>query len=347
MHAATTPSLRHRWLRNTLLVLGALVVTVWLTFLLSPWPGALVVRALFDAGAARTRDAQTAFAPQGVAVILGEAYRGNDADAFLDVYFPGDTEADARLPVLIWTHGGGWLSGSNRDTPVYFQLIAQQGFAVISLNYSLAPGAPYPTALHQINDALAFIARNAGRFHADMDRVFMAGDSAGAQLTSQLAAAITDPGYAAEIKLQPALASAQLRGLILHCGLYDLIAFNERAAKAGGFIGWGSHKMLWAFTGSRTPDVALLREASTIVHVTSAFPPVFISGGNGDPLTLHQSEPLAVRLRQLGVPVTTFFFAKDHKPVLNHEYQFELQEHDARDALRRTLEFLRERVAGM
>ena len=46
------------------------------------------------------------------------------------------------------------------------------------------------------------------------------------------------------------------------------------------------------------------------------------------------------------MPVTTFFFAEDHQPVLGHEYQFKLDDADAQEAFTRTLTFLAERSAN-
>jgi acetyl esterase/lipase len=80
---------------------------------------------------------------------------------------------------------------------------------------------------------------------------------------------------------------------------------------------------------------------STIDHVTPAFPPVFIGGGNADPLTEAHSRPFAARLRELGVAVSTLFYDADHRPPLGHEYQFDLDLAEGREALASTLDFLR------
>ena len=56
------------------------------------------------------------------------------------------------------------------------------------------------------------------------------------------------------------------------------------------------------------------------------FPAAFISGGNGDNLTIPQSHALAGRLTELCVPVTAVFYPDDHSPALLHEHQFVLDE---------------------
>jgi acetyl esterase/lipase len=334
-----------RWLKRILTTIVLLGLIIWLVFSFSVWPGALLVRATFKKGGEQMRQGLVPYERADVRTILDEPYRPGDPDAVLDVYIPAAAEASgALLPVVIWTHGGGWIAGDKSEMRGYLMQMANAGHVVIALNYSLAPEHAFPTPLHQINAALAYITQHAARFRADMSRVFMAGDSAGAQLTAQTAVLTTNAGHAAELGITPVLQPGQLRGLILHCGLYDMVTYVQRSVQAGGFIGYGTRILPWAYTGQRQPDAGLLRTLSPMLQATPQFPPVFISGGNGDPLTAHQSRPMAARLRELGVEVTELFFADDHQPALPHEYQFNLNEPAARQALEMTLAFLAARA---
>ncbi|HMQ74983.1 MAG TPA: alpha/beta hydrolase [Flavobacteriales bacterium] len=334
-----------RILKRLLLTLLSIGLVAWLAFSLSVWPGAMVVRSTFKKGGEEMRQGQVAFERNDVHVILDEVYTAGDPDARMDIYIPQRMMGgDHRLPVVVWTHGGGWIGGDKSEMRGYLMHLANEGYVVIAINYGLAPEHRYPAPLHQINAALAHIGANAERFHADMDQVFMAGDSAGAQLTAQTAAIITDPEHAQAVGISPTLAPQQLRGLILHCGLYDMSVYVQRASAAGGIVGYLANILPWAYLGERRPDEASLRRISPIHHATSAFPPVFISGGNGDPLTAHQSRPMSARLEELGVPVTSLFFPDDHSPALPHEYQFRLAEPEAQQAFAMTLEFLKART---
>jgi hypothetical protein len=97
---------------------------------------------------------------------------------------------------------------------------------------------------------------------------------------------------------------------------------------------------VWSYTGKHDyKNDPVIREISTYYHVTKDFPATFISGGNGDPLTNVQSKPLADKLTSLGVPVTSLFFEKNHKPVLEHEYQFTFND-DGEKAFSQMLGFL-------
>jgi acetyl esterase/lipase len=214
------------------------------------------------------------------------------------------------------------------------------GVTVVALNYSLAPEKTYPTAVLQLNDAHKYIKDNAERFRVDTDKVFLAGDSAGSQLSSQLAALITNPDYAKEMSITPAFKPKEVRGTILFCGIYKMEGLVHPAPNLPKIVGWGDDVAVWAYTGSRDFSAPPVRQMSAFYHVTKDFPATFISGGNGDPLTDGQSKPFASELESKKVEVTTRFFEADHQPSLPHEYQFNLDNQDGQDALKATIEFV-------
>lgn len=318
-------------------VVAGLVGAIAIAINVSPWPGTVVIRALFDKDANKTTAALDKHAPQGISLISNQQYRDGDADATLDVYFPDSTAEGAALPTVVWTHGGAWISGDKSNYNGYYRLLADRGYTVVSLDYSLGPDRTYPTAVHQLNDAHAYLLANAERLHIDPSGIVLAGDSAGAQLSSQLAALITNPGYAQELGITPSLTPAQLRGVVLNCGIYDV----PKMLAGTGIVGWGVDQSLWAYTGARDAGSSeAARQMSTINHITDAYPPIYISGGNGDPLTNTQSKPFAAKLAGLGVDVSTLFYPADYAPALPHEYQFNLDNAAGPQALEATLGFL-------
>lgn len=325
-----------RWATGAAIVVAAIAVA----FRVSPWPGVFIIRMVFDQQSAKLKQAMEAHQPKvPVSVLATQAYRNGDDDAVLDVYYP--QSAQGPLPVLIWTHGGAWVSGSRQDAAPYFKLIAAEGYTVISLGYTLAPGKHYATQIHQINDAYAYIQQNAQRFHADTSRIFLAGDSAGSQISSQMAALITSPSYASAVGLTPSLQPAQLKGVILYCGIYQMDKLATPAPTVPKLVGWGTDITVWAYSGTRDTSAPVIQQMSPYYHVTKDFPPAFISGGNADPLTDVQSKPLVEKLQSLGVNVDTLFFPPDHQPQLPHEYQFNLDNADGQAALARSLQFLK------
>jgi acetyl esterase/lipase len=321
-------------------VIVGLIIAVVLMFRLSPWPGALVIRGVFNRGGSATLAAMEKALPDyPVTVISDQKYLPNDKDALLDVYIPKSAQADKPLPVVIWTHGGAWLSGDKRDAGPYFSRLADQGFVVVSLNYSLAPNKKYPTAVHQLNAAHAYIKAHASQFNVDPGKIVLAGDSAGAQLSSQLATIITSSDYAKEVGVQPALTPTELAGVLLFCGIYKMEGLTHPNSTLPKIVGWGDNVTVWAYTGSRDKSSPLIRQMSSFYHVTKDFPATFITGGNGDPLTNGQSVPLADKLTSLNVDVTRLFYPADHEPSLPHEYQFTFNA-DGEKAFLQTVQFL-------
>lgn len=331
-----------KWLFRIVVVLVVVVIVIAAAFMMSPRPGAFVVKALFDMDNKSLQADLEGSRKSNVASIDNINYREGDADAYLDVYFPSNTAAGTKLPTLVWTHGGAWIQGSRKYYVPFFQSYADQGFTVVAVGYTLAPNRQYPTPVLQLNDALKYIAANSEQLHVDAERIFMGGDSAGSQITSQVANLISSTEYAARMTIQPAIKREQLKGVILHCGFYDLAKFAESAEVTPvRFLRFGMSTMIWAYTGSREPSPRLLDEMSAINHATASYPPVFISGGNGDPLTDAYSKPFAEKLKSLGGDVTTLFFAPDHEPKLGHEYQFRLNQPDAKLAFDESVKFLR------
>ena len=102
---------------------GALVVLILigLIFRLSPAPGALIIRSVFNNNGEKTLQAMQKHTPSmPITVIENQNYRANDKDAQLDVYYGEGTTGSQ--PTIIWTHGGAWLSGDKKDDAPYFKL---------------------------------------------------------------------------------------------------------------------------------------------------------------------------------------------------------------------------------
>jgi acetyl esterase len=308
---------------------------------LNPWLGSQLIRLVFRQNDVKVSAALQKHTPDGVASFLDVPYRAGDADAELDVFVPEDAVAAGRaLPGVVWVHGGAWVSGQRKDWRPYFMRLAEQGFAVAAVGYSLAPVQTYPTQVRQLDAALAYLRTHADRFHLDPDRIVLAGDSSGAQITSQYGALVTNEVYARDAQISPTLPADSLRGGLFYCGIFDF----DRYFGAPGIIGYGTKVATWAYTGRRGTTMEAnpaLREMSTIRHLSGAFPPTFVSGGNADPLTELQSKPFADALERQGVPVSRLFFADDHEPGLGHEYQFDLDAPEGQRALRESVAFLR------
>ncbi|MFZ4893648.1 alpha/beta hydrolase [Plantibacter sp. Mn2098] len=318
----------------------AIGVAVSVVTSVTPWPSAMLIRAVFEQGGKATAAEMDRHVPASAATDLTEhrdvVYGDAGSDTSLDVFTP--KSGTTPLATVVWIHGGAWISGQKEDVDPYLRILAGNGYTTIGVNYTIAPEAEYPTAVTQLNDALGFITEHAAEWNVDPGRIVLAGDSAGAQLASQLAVLTTNPDYAHLIGIAPKLRPEQLVGTILNCGVYDL----QRMADLNGIAAWGFKIALWGYTGTKDWSSTYAGATmSTRDFVTSAFPPTFISGGNGDDLTWIESVPMSASLKAAGVEVTELFWPANHEPQLPHEYQFHLDLPDAQTALTRTLAFLK------
>lgn len=317
------------WLLVALGLLGVLV----LAFFLSPWPSVALVRTIFDKGAAA---ASAKLEPHVPAAVRSRTvrYDASDPDAVVDIHSPPDVRADA--PTIVWIHGGGLVSGRRGDITSYAKLLAGQGFTVVNVDYTIAPEAHYPTPVRQVNQALAYVAREGAALGINPRRLVLAGDSAGAQIAAQTAAVIVNPDYARLVGVTPTVPPDQLAGTLLYCGVYDISGMG----KDGGVLGWFVQSAGWAYSGKRDwRDDASFQTMSIAPHITARFPPTFISAGNADPLG-PQSVTMAKTLRSAGVAVVELFFPPHYKLALGHEYQFDIGTEAGQLALTRSVAWL-------
>ncbi|MFD4262637.1 carboxylesterase/lipase family protein [Streptomyces sp. NPDC058534] len=113
----------------------------------------------------------------------------------LNVWTP-EPGPGARLPVLVWLHGGALTRGSSA-VPVYNgATFARDGVVCVSVNYRLGvegyglfPDAPANAGLRDQIAALEWVRASIAAFGGDPDRVTVAGQSAGAISTGALLAA--------------------------------------------------------------------------------------------------------------------------------------------------------------
>jgi acetyl esterase len=324
-----------KWLLRVFAVFISVALSVFVAAQVSPWPGALIIRYIFDQGSAAASTALEKHVPAGIASSKAIQYDPTNKNALLDVYYPSDLENAQTRPVVVWTHGGGFVSGHRGDVENYLRIISGRGYTTVSIDYDIAPASIYPQPVHQLNLALGYLNANADSLKLGKAGFVLAGDSAGAQISAQTAAAITAPAYAKAVGVVASVQPATIKGTILFCGPYDLSSI-----RTDGPFGWFIRTVVWSYSGSRNgAEDKAFQMMSVRNHVTRDFPPSFISAGNADPL-LPQSRDLADTLTKLAVKVDALFFPETYEPPLGHEYQFNLDNDAGQQALDHMLRFL-------
>ncbi|WP_338125139.1 alpha/beta hydrolase [Paenibacillus dendritiformis] len=188
------------------------------------------------------------------------------------MYYPKHTGKD--LPVIMWIHGGGFVSGNKEQTQEYGMALANEGYVVANINYALAPGRKYPGPVIQANQALKYLQDHIAEYGGDMNRLFIGGDSAGAHIASQTAAVITNGNLAKSMGIEPSVDKKQLKGALLYCGLYNMDRMTR--PQSSFILRLGVNSVFWSYTGVKEfATFSRLDEMSTVNHVTPDYPPVF------------------------------------------------------------------------
>jgi acetyl esterase len=204
------------------------------------------------------------------------------------VYDPGTPDPS---PAIVYIHGGGWvLCDLDSHDGVCRELAQRSGLKVVSLGYRLAPEHPFPAALEDCIAAVRWLAAR-GRDWG-IDRLVIAGDSAGANLSLATLLALRDAGE------QP------LRGAALVYGVFAPDHDTPSHLAYGGdnryFLSTAEMEWFWghyvpAGTDRRTPL------AAPLYADLAGLPPLYLTAAEYDCLRTD-SEQLAYRLALAGQP---------------------------------------------
>jgi len=120
------------------------------------------------------------------------------------IYTPEDGD---KFPIIIYSHGGSWISG-NLDTHdnVCRKLSQNTKAIVISVDYRLAPENPFPAGLNDVYNVLQWTNKNAKSIDGDESHIAIAGDSAGGNLSAAVCLMAKDkngPRIACQVLIYP------------------------------------------------------------------------------------------------------------------------------------------------
>lgn len=127
------------------------------------------------------------FAPgDDVQAITEQTIDGPGGALRLRLYRPRG--GSGALPITLYFHGGGFTCGPVEGHDNVCRTLAQRALSlVVSVDYRLAPEAPFPAANQDALAALKWVHAHAGSLGGDAARLAVAGDSAGANLATVLA----------------------------------------------------------------------------------------------------------------------------------------------------------------
>jgi acetyl esterase len=236
------------------------------------------------------RDTRAALAPKTPEVAEARLVVAGKQLA-LRAYRPKGAGREENLPALVYFHGGGWTIGDldTHDT-LCRQLANGARCAVFSIDYRLAPEAPFPAAVDDCFAATRFISENAQSLNIDPARIAVGGDSAGGNLAAVVALLARDAGG-------PALA---LQLLIYPATDQRCESASHRANGNGYLLTSEAIEFFRACYLPRREDWTDWRASPLLAGDLSRLPPALVLTAGFDPL-LDEGRAYAERLRREGV----------------------------------------------
>lgn len=245
-----------------------------------------------DVGAMRALyDADRAFWNRGgpeMAATVDAVVPGPAGDIPVRIHRPLD---DAAAPALVYLHGGGWVVG-NLDTHdrIMRQLAHDGGFAVVGVDYRLAPEAKFPAPFEDCFAAVDAIAARAADWRIDGARLAVGGDSAGAHMA-----------LAALLRQRDRGDDALKAGLLCY-GAYGLRDSRSRRIYGGPEDGLTEDDLAFFLDTLMTDPARQARDPlyNLLAADMAGLPPLFVAAAEIDPL-IDDSVALVALLEAAGL----------------------------------------------
>ena len=212
----------------------------------------------------------------------------------LDIYIPAN--AKGKLPLVIFIHGGGWLSNDKYADMGYMKKtvaeIVSNGYALASIDYRFSTQAVFPAQIQDCNRAISFLYDNADPYGFDKNRFAVMGFSAGGHLASLVG--LSENNEVKSFYMPGTSSSFSFKAVADFYGPAELILFpgaNDPNSPEGLLLG--------AAPLAR-PDLA--KAASPVTYVDKNDPPFLIIHGEKDEsVSPKQSQLLSAWLNVVGV----------------------------------------------
>lgn len=233
-----------------------------------------------------------------------------DNSRLLDVAIP---EGNCIFPIIIYVHGGGWISGSKSSYTRICKSFAHEGYLTFNINYRLAPKYSYPTQIQDIARAIDWVDKNAEIYGGDKTKIFLAGDSSGAHLISHYITMLENEEIKKTSNIKNVIPIERIKGVLLFYGVYDIGKLDELNLKIvkiqnESFLG-------------KNPELYKKRAmlTSPILYINKKFPPAFICTGEVD-ILYPQSIQLSKALSRYKVSNKLLILSKQEYPDAKHSF---------------------------
>ncbi|MBV9784991.1 MAG: alpha/beta hydrolase [Acidisphaera sp.] len=204
---------------------------------------------------------------------------------------------DAKLPVLVYFHGGGWVwSSVDTHDRIARELAAAGDVAVVSVDYALSPEAKFPQALEECAEVVRWLARHGEDWGLDGSSLLVGGDSAGGNLALATALLLRDSGG-------PALCGVLATYPVCDC---DFTTSSYREFASGYWLTADKMRFYWDVYVPHAAD-RLHPLAAPLRADLAGLPPVLVTLAELDVLR-SEGEALARKLTAAGVDAELAIF---------------------------------------
>jgi len=234
-------------------------------------------------------------------------YRNNT----YDIYTPINNNKNT---LIIWLHGGSFVSGNSKGMRNLGPMLAYKGYTVCAMNYAYAPEKSFPTQIIQIDEMISYAITNFGSFN----KLVLGGDSAGANLVAAYSTLYRNKDKQNKLKIG-LQTQKEIEALLLFCGPYDFTEdYNnpqfKEYKKFMNYIGW-------SYLGKRKWfNTEISRLASPLLNIDTTFPPTYLTDGKKYSF-LWQGRKLEQELLKNNINVKSRYFED-----MYHEFQFDYKQ---------------------
>lgn len=224
------------------------------------------------------------------ATVVDRTIPGPAGDLAVRLYRPASAPADAKLPCLVYAHGGGWVFGNLDSHDVLCaQFALEAGIVVFAIDYRLAPEARFPGAFDDVVAGLKWVAANGASIGVDPTRLAIGGDSAGGNLAAAVAIWARDNG------------GPKLRLQLLAYPVTDAVSRAESYRRYEDGYGLNAATMEWFFDHYAPDKTSRGDWRISPLRATSlgGLPPALVITAGYDPLR-DEGRAYAFRLHQEG-----------------------------------------------
>ncbi|WP_055552079.1 carboxylesterase/lipase family protein [Streptomyces sp. NBRC 110028] len=240
--------------------------------------------------------------PLDLSPITGPGWVRGDDYLTVNVWAPEERENGGDAPVMVFVHGGGFLTGTGRAPLFDGASFARDGVVLVTLNYRLgAPGwldlpdAPRNRGLLDVIAALRWVREHIAEFGGDPDRVTVFGQSAGGMIVSAL---LVTPEASGLFRR----AISQSGGLHTVSGAQAAETTRELAGRLGvpatvaGFAEVPDERLVSAVGELPTPGARLTPFGVVLDDVPEASPVDLMVGTNTQESLLYQQPQLSAAI---------------------------------------------------